>query len=223
MPTRKLNIHSCELFRSGTTNGHDWTLYKVQAQTADGAAILEDLVSFEALPKGIADYELERRERTYRRTTYVSFLLRPVDAQPRLPANPLVPDGRYAVQVDGDWRFYRVWRGTRNPYVQHLYAVKGVEKGDRVRGPEEHKALALIDADPGAAAIEFGRRTGSCSKCGKDLEVNLSRHLGIGPVCLRHWYAEDDWKVMIAKATAELKDAGIDPADKLDSLEAVTA
>jgi hypothetical protein len=131
-----------------------------------------------------------------------------------------VPDGRYAVQLDNEWKLYRVWRGTRNPDVQRLFAVQGTEKGERVSGAEELAAATAIAVDPGEAAIEFGHRTGHCSRCGEELKVNLSRELGIGPVCMKHWFADEQRYARNAVARDKLRAAGIDPADRHDNLQA---
>ena len=41
--------------------------------------------------------------------------------------------------------------------------------------------------DPLAAAIAYGRATGSCSCCGRELTNGLSVELGIGPICRAKW------------------------------------
>jgi hypothetical protein len=45
-------------------------------------------------------------------------------------------------------------------------------------------ALAEAQKDPTAAAIAYGRETGSCSCCGRELTNEVSIALGIGPICL---------------------------------------
>lgn len=131
---------------------------------------------------------------------------------------PEVPAGRYAVKMKGAWCLFRVWRGTRgaNPPI-HVYAVQGTEKGERLEPKQEAAALKAIAKDPGAAAIAFGHRTGSCSKCGKELDVNLSRLMGIGPVCVKHWYGADS-TAMVADARGQLRAAGLEPTDSNDDL-----
>ena len=46
------------------------------------------------------------------------------------------------------------------------------------------EALAEAQKDPTAAAIAYGRETGSCSCCGRELTNEVSIALGIGPICL---------------------------------------
>lgn len=49
------------------------------------------------------------------------------------------------------------------------------------------KKLLAIAADPKAAAIKFGQRTGRCSCCGRELTKEASIEAGIGPVCAQKW------------------------------------
>ena len=50
-------------------------------------------------------------------------------------------------------------------------------------------AEGFIDAatDPLAAAIAYGRETGSCSCCGRELTNKVSIDLGIRPICREKW------------------------------------
>jgi hypothetical protein len=49
------------------------------------------------------------------------------------------------------------------------------------------ETLLVIAADPTAAAIKYGRRTGRCGCCGRGLVDPVSIRSGIGPVCAVHW------------------------------------
>jgi len=97
-----------------------------------------------------------------------------------------VRNGRYAVtEADGVLRFYRVntpdegrWAGFTFVEVQaseELHPVK-----DKAR---RTKILALIAADPKAAMLRYGQEIGSCGHCGRTLTNELSREIGIGPIC----------------------------------------
>ncbi len=44
-------------------------------------------------------------------------------------------------------------------------------------------ALTELDADPMAVALEYGRKTGTCCVCGKELTNKVSVAEGIGPIC----------------------------------------
>lgn len=57
---------------------------------------------------------------------------------------------------------------------------EGIFRGDS--SVEEY--LAAASNDPAAAAVSYGRNTGSCSCCGRVLNDPVSIFGGIGPVCL---------------------------------------
>jgi hypothetical protein len=135
---------------------------------------------------------------------------------------PDVPAGRYAVRIaNTEWDLLRVWRGTRNPSIVQVYRVKGTEQGERLSREEERGALLVIAEDPAKAAVEFGHRTGSCSRCGTELDVNLSRKLGIGPECMKHWFSNEDRLERMREAREQLRAAGLEPTEKFDSLAVV--
>jgi hypothetical protein len=222
-PQRTLDVTACTAKKQGWTNGRAWTIYAVEATQLDGTPIDEELVSFKQLELKPQLLTVEYRERKFKGRTYSSYMLAPVSmTQPQQhKPKPQVPDGRYAiVGPDGEVGLYRVWVGSRyDPPPIHVYAVKGTEKGVRVSPVTlEIAVLEEIAKDPGAAAIEFGKRTGSCSKCSDKLRKNLSRHMGIGPVCLKHWFEKDARASMLATARKELRDQGIDPEESYDSI-----
>lgn len=47
--------------------------------------------------------------------------------------------------------------------------------------------IVAAAADPLAAAVAYGKQTGECSCCGRELTNELSISLGIGPVCRDKW------------------------------------
>jgi hypothetical protein len=52
---------------------------------------------------------------------------------------------------------------------------------------EDEAKLLEIAADPLAAAVAYGKETGTCSCCGLELTNKLSIELGIGPICRAKW------------------------------------
>lgn len=53
---------------------------------------------------------------------------------------------------------------------------------------EENKAeIVKVASDPLQAAIAYGRRTGTCAMCGRELTNHESIDLGIGPICRDNW------------------------------------
>lgn len=49
--------------------------------------------------------------------------------------------------------------------------------------PAQRDAIVAAMADPTAAAVAYGRKTGTCCCCGRELENAESVRLGIGPIC----------------------------------------
>tara|TARA_R110002020_G_scaffold469874_1_gene695234 strand:- start:22 stop:675 length:654 start_codon:yes stop_codon:yes gene_type:complete len=47
--------------------------------------------------------------------------------------------------------------------------------------------LKLIAEDPLGSAIAYGRKTGQCACCGRELTNHGSIELGIGPICREKW------------------------------------
>lgn len=53
---------------------------------------------------------------------------------------------------------------------------------------EQKVQIQAASADPLAAAIDYGRKTGECACCGKALTDDKSVELGIGPICLKKYF-----------------------------------
>jgi hypothetical protein len=96
---------------------------------------------------------------------------------------PKVEDGRYAVEVAGELKFFKVTNGRNAGFVfldvqasDEWYAIRNVT---RIR-----EVLALIAVDPKAAMIRYGHELGQCGRCGRTLTDEASRAAGIGPICI---------------------------------------
>lgn len=115
-------------------------------------------------------------------------------------------EGRYAVEVKlenkpTDWVFIRVSRPTRgkmkgslllqtqhSDYYKHLIIKRpGGSIWVAQQGEKIDIALMMIAADPFTSAINYGRELGCCSRCGRELTDERSRHYSIGPECEKHW------------------------------------
>lgn len=85
------------------------------------------------------------------------------------PAHGVNAGSIYVVDADSD---------------QYLGKIKG-GRFMRVREctPEQEARIVAVCADPKAAAIAYGRRTGNCCVCGRELTNHESIDLGIGPIC----------------------------------------
>ena len=93
-----------------------------------------------------------------------------------------VPDGRYAVEVDGALRFYKIKNGRRPGFV--FLDVQASEDWHPIRNLGKiQQVLAVIARDTKAAMIRYGQELGQCGHCGRTLTDATSRAAGIGPVC----------------------------------------
>src|SRR5262252_4961049 len=100
--------------------------------------------------------------------------------KPREGRTPTVPDGRYAIPgPDGKLRFYSVKNGHSRTFVD-VWASD--ERWPVKNNGEAIRILNAIKNDPDAGP-RFGREIGRCYVCGRTLTDELSRELGIGPVC----------------------------------------
>ena len=96
-----------------------------------------------------------------------------------------VPDGYYAVEVDGVTKFYKVntplqgkWKGFTFVEVQasdDFWPLR--DRAARAR------VLGLVAKDVRGALVLYGRKIGRCGVCGRTLTDEESRAAGIGPVC----------------------------------------
>lgn len=103
---------------------------------------------------------------------------------PKEAQAPEVEDGAYALEFDGQMRFFHVrspksgrWEGytfVDEQASDDRYPVRNRDRRDRV--------LAAISADPEALA-RYGQELGVCGRCMRTLTDEESRRLGIGPVC----------------------------------------
>lgn len=105
-----------------------------------------------------------------------------------------VPAGRYAVP-NGDTRLKVMIRkpAAPNKWAGFIFVSDAAEYGNRQNYGRQAPGktysgkigaeLAAIAADPKAAAVAYGKLTGTCSICGRPLENAESVERGIGPIC----------------------------------------
>jgi hypothetical protein len=92
--------------------------------------------------------------------------------------------------------------GQRSKYTGQVMVTDGGPFGDnlwfgRVEGDSFHASrhvtqdvtqlLQSLSDDPVAILGTYGRMTGACSLCGRDLTDDESVQRGVGPVCLKKW------------------------------------
>jgi hypothetical protein len=101
--------------------------------------------------------------------------------------SPLPESGKphsfhYALEQDGEVKFYRVKRGRR--VGVWFVDVQASDDYYPIRNPSGREAiLEAIALDPKAALARYGQLIGRCGRCGKTLTSEY-RELGIGPVCI---------------------------------------
>lgn len=101
-----------------------------------------------------------------------------------------VPEGRYAVDHDGQLRFYKVDKPTEGRWKGYTFIKEGVGgwHNDLVWhrmafDRREAAAEAIIAAGYAKAGERYGQEVGECYACGRTLTDEQSRLDGIGPVC----------------------------------------
>lgn len=95
-----------------------------------------------------------------------------------------IKEGRYAVEMDGVLKFYRVDKPTQGRWNGYTFVkVQASDDLYPVRGASAKAVLAAIAVDPPAAMLRYGKELGSCGHCGRTLTNEVSRITGIGPIC----------------------------------------
>jgi Family of unknown function (DUF6011) len=98
---------------------------------------------------------------------------------------PDVPEGRYALRVDGVVKFYKLDRPTEGKWAGWVF-LKAQASDDFYPikdKAEKARIMGEIAKDPKAATELYGHELGICGVCGRTLTDEDSRARGIGPVC----------------------------------------
>jgi len=101
-----------------------------------------------------------------------------------------IPRGRYALRNSddpNDLTFYRVWVGTRGGWAVKL--LVGPNEFPVERRERAVELLGAIATDPPNSSAAYGFAIGRCGICGLRLTNQVSREMGMGPVCRSrvHW------------------------------------
>lgn len=96
-----------------------------------------------------------------------------------LVLSPASPNSRnagaiYVVRIGDEQYLGKVLESTFHPIV-------------RACTDDDKAALLRIAEDPKESAIRWGRKTGRCSCCGRELTNAASIEAGIGPICATKW------------------------------------
>jgi hypothetical protein len=117
------------------------------------------------------------------------YTIRKAARKPQTSNLPEVPEGYYAVPSrtgNNDLDFFSVDRPTEGRWNGYVFVkrVIGGHVDTPVRGSEARLALeAIIEFGVEEAGVLYGREIGRCYVCNRTLTDDLSRELGIGPVC----------------------------------------
>lgn len=102
---------------------------------------------------------------------------------------PAPEPGYYAVRLEeeGPLKFYRVRNGKPGGRWENFTFVdaQASDEFHPVKSAATRSRIyrAIEDANPAAARALYGQTIGRCGVCGRTLTDELSRALGIGPVC----------------------------------------
>lgn len=145
-------------------------------------------------------------------------VIRRADGNSNVPSPDELPTGHYAIENnDGELRFYRLWRGTKNPNYVKLYVEHGPDDSEVPFRSALTIMARIIDAGAWDCARRYGAEIGQCSRCNARLTNRVSRLLKIGPICGgRFWSDENVWKGLVNEARETLRDAGLDPAGNVE-------
>lgn len=119
------------------------------------------------------------------RPEWATRLERAHTSNPRTASTTEVPEGHYAVDFEGQLRFFKVDRPAEGKWKGYVF-VREQASDDLwpVKNPTRRMAiLAKIGQSVEEAGKRYGREIGRCYKCHRTLTDPLSRQLGIGPDC----------------------------------------
>lgn len=95
-----------------------------------------------------------------------------------------IPTGMYAlVRTDGTLDFLEVVEDNGRNWINRLYGAPGDFRRERMSYVHMWYAAGHILADLPECAQRFGRHFRTCGRCGSPLTKQVSRDLGLGPVC----------------------------------------
>lgn len=185
-----------EAFKAEHADAYAWLL-------ADGssfaASLLEGVAKFGAL----TDNQLAAVRRSMEKAA-----ARKVEAEARVANAPAITVAKIeeafaAARASGLKRlalnlaaftFKPAGANSRNPGAIYVTGdaylgkiVGGKFFGSRECTPEIEAAILAVAANPEAAAVAYGKQTGSCSCCGRELTDPVSVERGIGPICAQKW------------------------------------
>lgn len=121
---------------------------------------------------------------------FLMLLPRKAGAAPRTNgADPELPEGRYAIELGGVLRFFKVDRPTEGRWAGRQFlseVIGGESRGRAIREAGEKRSVyEALASDPDEAIARYGREIGRCGYCHVVLTEELSRESGVGPDCAK--------------------------------------
>lgn len=114
----------------------------------------------------------------------IEILLSRPKKKSALPSNPPAKAGRYAVKIDDKMRFFDV--STPNEGRWAGYVFLNEQAGGEFYPIRDNRRRAMIlnaiNDDPDSLA-RYGQELGVCGLCNRPLTDEVSRSIGIGPIC----------------------------------------
>lgn len=91
--------------------------------------------------------------------------------------------GRYSVDIDGQTRHIKVSTPQRGRWAGYTFLTDLADE-TAIRGVAKEIVLEHLTTDPTAHLTRYGRETGTCGHCARELTDPESIARGIGPICL---------------------------------------
>lgn len=109
--------------------------------------------------------------------------------QPDEARGPQIPEGRYAIDVEGTILFYKVNYGKSDTRWAGFTFLDRESSENRIPIKDRDEKGAILRAigfDIAGASSLYGRMTGKCGFCHTQLTDNDSLAAGMGPDCAKH-------------------------------------
>ena len=96
-----------------------------------------------------------------------------------------VTNGRYAITIGDKLRFFHINAPTKGKWVGFTFVKEFLGGGQKfnIRNRETRNQILGAIANDSKALARYGQELGFCGICGRELTDEVSRAIGIGPVC----------------------------------------
>lgn len=162
----------------------EWAVRVPGADAEPGATVTVTKKDGSTADVALGDVLVRDADATY-------FRPAPHAARPVAPT-VTVPEGRYATPSrtgNNDLDFWKVEQGEGRwagfTFVRRI--IGGSDGAQRIHRTEQRLALEAIERyGVEAAGMLYAEESSRCRRCGRVLTVDVSRHQGYGPECIKH-------------------------------------